>query len=468
MNIKILVSILLLVISQEPGSAQSSSPNFILILTDDHGWTSTSTAMDQKVPNSKSDYFETPGIDRLASQGMRFSHGYAPAALCTPTRRSILYGQTAIRQGTEESFPAKYHPDQHDFITIPLMLKKTNPAYKAAHFGKFHLQGNFFPEEIGYDESDGDTNNSGGNMFEYKEDKWMKTFFSGDPKKADHITGRGINFIKRCVEDGNPFYLQLSHYATHVDIQSKADTYKKYSSKPRGTVHDHPGYAGMLDHMDASIGRVLDFVEAQGISGNTYIILLADNGGVEFIPPSSDKMNHPDQNPRKQRNYPLRGGKWVLYEGGIRVPFIIKGPGVKPGSQCDVAVTGYDLLPTLADLVGYGEQMPAYIDGGSLKPLLEKGDGEVSRAEDALFFHRYAGSYPHSAVIQDGYKLIKLWRSKNQTESIELYSLKNDLGELYNLASEMPEKAAKMEQLLMEYMRKVNPELVQDLMVKLN
>lgn len=446
------------------GRANDPPPNFILILTDDHGWTSTSTAMDKHLPNSKSDYYETPHIDRLAATGMRFSHGYAPAAICTPTRRSILYGQSAPRQGPKDGFEEKYHPAQHDFLTIPLMLKEADSRYRTAHFGKWHILGNFFPEDVGYDESDGKTTNSGGNMWEHKSDKWMKTFFSGDPKKVNHITERGMNFISRNVRAGNPFYLQLSHYATHVDIQSREETYDKYSKKKRGEAHDHPGMAGMLEHLDEGIGRLLDHVEALGISDNTYIILMSDNGGAEFIPPSGNKLDHPDNHGRKQRNYPLRGGKWVLYEGGIRVPFIVKGPGIAPGTQCDVPVVGYDILPTLADIVGYPGKMPEYVDGGSFKTLLAEGKGTVKRPYDAMVFHRFVGYYPHSAIIMGDYKLLKFWKSSGWREKgIELYNIKSDLGEINDISGKMPEKCAQMEKKMIEYMRSVNTELLHEL-----
>lgn len=460
-NIMLFFSLMTLIFSDQ---AIQASPNFILILTDDHGWTSLSTQMDIRLSGSRSDYYETPHIDRLADLGMRFSRGYAPAAICTPTRRSILYGQSAIRQGDEAGFAARYHPDKHDFLTIPLMLKQVNEQYKTAHFGKWHIQGEFFPEDVSYDESDGNTNNSGGNMFEDKADKWKKTFFSGDPKKADQITSRGINFIKRCVSSGHPFYLQLSHYATHVDIQAKTEDYDRFSDKPRGKVHDHPGYAAMLYHLDQGIGKLLDYVDQIGIADHTYIILMSDNGGVEFIPPSGNKLLHPDQNPQKQRNFPLRGGKWVLFEGGIRVPFIIKGPGIKSGSQCNQPVIGYDLLPTLADLAGYQEKLPEYIDGVSFKNLLFQPEQPLDRKDEALYFHRYSGSYPHSAIIMGQYKLVKFWKSSGMKRAgVELYDLKADREEVHDIGNDLTEEKAFLEEKLMDYIKKVNPELLSQL-----
>lgn len=445
------------------GTAQAeSSPNFILLLTDDHGWTSTSIGMDRNLPSSASDYHETPNIDRLAREGMRFSQGYASAALCTPARRSILFGQSAFRHGGKKGFGERYNPEIKQALTIPLVLKAANPAYQAAHYGKWHIQaGPFFPEDFGYDESDGDTHNSAGNMFENSNEKWRKTFFTGDPKRTGHIVDRGVNFMRRQVKSGTPFYLQLSFYATHVDLQTREETYKYFSNKPRGRVHGHPGYAGMLADLDAGIGVLLDQLDALGIADNTYVLLMADHGGVEFIPPTRNKLAHPSENGRMQRNYPLRGGKWVLYEGGIRIPFIVKGPGIPANSQSDVPVIGYDLLPTLAELAGYDTAMPETIDGGSFVPLLDDGQGTVKRPFPGLVFHRYANSYLHSAIRVGDMKLVKFWKPNYVRDAgVELYDLSEDLGELNDLSEERPEKARELDRMLTRYVEQVETDIL--------
>ena len=446
--------------------AQSADqlPNFILILTDDHGWTSTSTPMDRALLNSGSDYHETPNIDRLARGGMRFSQGYAAAAICTPSRRSILFGQTHLRLGPDEGFEDRYHPYEKAFLTIPLMLKEADARYRSAHFGKWHQKtGDYSPEDFGFDQSDGRTSNGDGSIWEYKEDKWKKTFLVNAPKGIDRLTGRGASFMRRNVESGNPFFIQISHYATHVDIQTKPETYDRFSRKPRGRAHDHPGYAGMLADLDTGIGVILDEVDELGISENTYILIMADNGGVEFIPPVSNKLAPPGTNGRKSRNDPLRGGKWVLYEGGVRVPFIVKGPGVSANSQSDVPVIGYDLLPTIADLAGYAKSMPDYIDGGSFSNLLDDGVGRVERPTDALFHHRYA-SYLHSSIRVGDYKLLKFWsNSSNHKAGVELYDLSKDLGEMTDLTQQLSGKAKELEAMLMGYIEKVDANVTGEL-----
>jgi arylsulfatase A len=443
--------------------AQEASPNFIFILTDDQGWSCTSIGMDDRYPDSKSDYFETPNIDRMAMGGMRFTNAYAPASICSPTRRSIIFGQTPARLG-DETFKEAYDPHRNkEALTIPRMLKSINPAYKAAHYGKWDLRADIFPEDLGYDESDGDTRNSHGNLMSDSGEKWTEVFVTEDPKRTVSITRRAVNFMERQVSQGNPFYLQISHYAPHVDIQTRQATLEKYQKKPAGKKHHTPGWAGMLENMDTSIGEILDKVESLGISGDTYIIFMSDNGAAEFIPPvpAQKKLLHPDTFDKPMRNYPLRGGKWSLYEGGIRVPFIVKGPGVASGAMSHESVGGWDLLPTLSELAGYTRPLPEELDGGSFAKIIHSGgSGSVSRGNDFLVFHRYNKGYPHSAIIQGEYKLITFWK----TDQIELYNIRSEIGEISSLADKHPEKVKALYGLLTNYLKEVNPALLEDML----
>ena len=354
---------------------EPSRPNFVFILADDLGWSSLSCRMDERVPNSRSDYHETPNLDRLAKAGMRFTSGHAPAAICCPTRRSIQFGQTPTRQGNER-FQRDYDPVVHPRLTIPKLLKAADARYRTAHYGKWDLRADIFPEDLGYDESDGNTGNKNGDISTDKDTKFTAHYLNNDPKRIETLTARSLNFIRRNNAAGNPFFLQLSHYATHVDIQTKPETYAKYAGRKKGEVHTDPAWAGMQENLDEGIGRILDLIEELGIAGNTYVIFMADNGGVEFIPPVKNKMDPPSAFKTSSRNHPLRGGKWVLYEGGIRVPFLVAGPGIKPGTQCDVPVVGWDLLPTIADLAGYSLPLPADLDGGSFRGWPEKGSAQ--------------------------------------------------------------------------------------------
>jgi arylsulfatase A-like enzyme len=286
-----------------------------------------------------------------------------------------------------------------------------------------------------------------------KESKWTDLFLNNDPKRIETITDRALNFMGRQVKAGNPFFLQVSHYATHVDYQAKEATHKKYQQKAKGEIHSNDKYAAMLEDLDAGIGKILDKIEALGIGDNTYVIFMSDNGAVEAVPPIKNKFDHPSTLSFKTNNYPLRGGKWTLYEGGIRVPFMVIGPGVKGGTQSNIPVTGWDILPTLSDLAGNKNSLPPNLDGVSFKPLLLKADqGTASRKDDGLVFHYFGKS--HSSIRVGDDKLIKFWNLKK----IELYNLKADPGELHDLATTDPKKASALEAKLIGYMEKVHAE----------
>lgn len=443
-------------------NSHENSPNIIFILTDDLGWSCTSIGMDDRNPDSKSDFFETPNIDRLAKEGIRFTRGYAPASICSPTRRSIIFGMTPTRLG-DESFPVNFNPElQPQRLTIPRMLKTANARYKTAHYGKWDLRAGIFPEDLGYDESDGDTGNRHGNVMSGPEEKWSEVYINNDPKRVVSITERAVNFMERQAKQGNPFYLQVSHYAPHVDIQTRQESFEKYENKQKGRKHHKSGWAGMLEDMDQSVGDILAKIRELGIEENTYVIFMSDNGAAEFIPPvpGKQKMLHPDEFDMPMRNYPLRGGKWNLYEGGIRVPFIVKGPGIAAGLMSDVPVVGWDILPTLADMVSFSVPLPTELDGGSFFDILmEKGHGEVKRNRDFLVFHRYHSGYPHTAFIQGDYKAIRIWK----TGVTELYALNDDLGEIHDISAAHPEILERLLTQMTNYLSEVNPELLTEL-----
>jgi arylsulfatase A-like enzyme len=446
-------ALLLLIVFFTTSAAIAQRPNFIFILTDDQGWTSTSQYMDDNIPNSKSDFFETPEIEKLAERGMRFTNGYAPCALCCPTRRSIQFGQTPMRQGDDAEFKEKYFGEKRSHISIPELLKSIDPKYQTAHFGKWDLRADIFPEDLGYDESDGNTGNKNGDMNSTKESKWTDYFLNNDPKRIETLTARAINFMQRNKKSGNPFYLQVSHYATHVDMQTTEELYYKYLNKRKGEIHSNPAWAGMLESLDTGIGKIMDMIDELGIADNTYLILMADNGGVEFIPPVKNKFDHPSEFKTHPRNYPLRGGKWTLYEGGVRIPFMVIGPGIKAGSQCDIPVVGWDILPTISELAGNKKALPENLDGISFRSALQIGNqAEIKRKNDELVFHYFGKS--HSAIRVGDYKLIKFW-NLNKTE---LYNLKDDLGELNDLSQKNTKKVEELEKQLKEYVKEVKAE----------
>ncbi len=453
--------------------SKTVTPNFVFFLSDDQGWPATSASMHGGRDDAKSDYFLTPNLERLAHQGMRFSQGYAPAALCCPTRRGLQFGQTPARQGSER-FAAAYPPG-NDRLTIPRLLKTVNSEYAAAHFGKWDHRTELLAEHLGYDESDGNTRNSKGNEgsnFD-KQQKWVLHKELDDPKRIFSITERANDFMERQVRDGRPFYVQISHYAVHVDMQTRPETLRKNEQRPKGTKHRIPAFAGMTEDLDTGIGRVLEKLDELGIAESTYVFYMADNGAVPWIPPNKIKhFANPASLEDVSRNHPLRSGKWTLFEGGIRVPFIVRGPGVKPGSFCDVPVVGWDILPTIADLAGYKQRLPDNLDGGSFRLLLESGGrGTVNRPFDGLVFHRYSTGDPHSAIRVGDYKLIKFWKgpirtspfsmtSSSKPGKLLLFNLKDDIGETRNLADAMPQKAQELHETLMGYLRSVDSEVL--------
>ena len=219
--------------------AAAESPNLILILTDDQGWSQRSGLMDPGNPESGSSYLHTPAMDRIAEEGMRFTGGYSPAPLCTPTRRSILCGTSAARSGSE--FLSKWVPADH--MTLPRALKRANPEYRCAHFGKWGEKMISSPEECGYDVSDGHTGNVTGGMA----DKMQPAHIVEDPKRTGSVTDRSIEFIRKQTKAGKPFYAQVSYYAVHLRtelLQSSLDKYQKKGAPDRAYSQ---GWAGMLE-----------------------------------------------------------------------------------------------------------------------------------------------------------------------------------------------------------------------------
>ena len=430
---------------------KNSQPNFIVILSDDQSWVGTSQRMIPGNPETASDYFRTPNIERLAAQGMVFSSGYSPAPFCCPTRRSLQVSQTPARheyQQDREGWPAAYRRQ----LNIPRMLKQADPRYRTAHFGKWdHRYDKISPADQGYDVSDGPTGNVDGNGTGNGAGKKSgKTVVLTDPKLVNSLTERASAFLEEQVRTGRPFYLQVSHYAVHLDIQHSAAAMERARALTPGKKHNLATFAAMTDDLDAGIGRLMEKVRALGLIDNTYIFFLSDNGGRVSLPGSKDLglgLNHP-----------LRGGKATMYEGGIRVPFIVIGPGVKAGSVSAVPVTGLDFLPTLADLAGYQPALPETMDGGSLQPLLRNaGVGEVKRQRPYLIFHQAVDRTAQSALRWGNFKLVKTWKSGK----IELFDLSKDLSEAHDLSVKMPEKAKELEQTLTTFLAQVKATTVQ-------
>lgn len=427
-------------------------PNFIVILSDDQSWVGTSHRMIPGNPETASDYFRTPNLERLAAQGMTFSQGYSPAPFCCPTRRSLQVSQTPARheyQADREGWPAVYRQQ----LNIPRMLKQADPRYRTAHFGKWdHRYDQVSPADQGYDVSDGVTGNANGNGIAAGPggSKTGQTSELEDPKLVKSLTARAEAFLEEQVRAGRPFYLQVSHYAVHLDIQHSPEAMGRARTLPPGRKHNLVTFAAMTDDLDAGVGRLMEKVRALGLLENTYVFFLSDNGGRMSLPGSKDLglgLNHP-----------LRGGKATMYEGGIRVPFFVLGPGVKPGSVSAVPATGLDILPTMAELAGYPSPLPATMDGGSLTAVLHHaGAGEVRRPRPYLIFHQAVDRVAQSAIRWGDFKLVKTWKSGKT----ELFDLSRDLSEAHDLSGTMPAKAKEMEQTLTTFLADVKATTVQ-------
>ena len=422
--------------------ALAASPNFVVILTDDQSWVGSSLLIKPDDPRTKSDYFKTPNIERLASMGTSFTQGYAPAPYCCPTRRSILIGQTPARhiyQKDQRNWTSNYRKQ----LSIPQMLKQANPAYRTAHFGKWDMRfDDVTPEEMGYDVSDGLTGNgtgggkgSGGPSVQE------------DPKLIWGITERTGTFMEDQTSAGHPFFVQVSHYAVHLDIFYREKSLNEARTWKKGKKHSMPEFAAMTSDVDTGIGLLLDKIHDLGIENETYVFFLSDNGGRTGIPGQDDPEIH--------RNDPLRDGKGSVYEGGVRVPFIVIGPDIENQGISHVPVTGLDILPTIADLVGYAKPLPKALDGGSLKSVLMNGGrGEVKRNNPFLIFHQAVARSAESSLILGNYKLVKTW-DRNR---LELFDISKDIGEAKDLSKQIEAKTNELHQLMVNFLQEVGAE----------
>ena len=422
-------------------------PNFIIILVDDQGWNGTSVQMMNEEINSKSDFYQTPNIEKLAEKGIKFSSAYAGAPVCAPSRYSIQFGQTPARLKMIRVGMNTSHINHSTDLTIPKQLKNINSNYVAAHFGKWGIGA--YPSLLGYDESDGATGNKDGG-FDFKDNKkqWQNTI-NEDPKKIFSITDKAIDFIDRKAKSNTPFFLQLSHYAVHSDIMMRKKTLEKYNNLPKGKYQKNSGFAAMTEDLDDSVGLLLGKIEDLGIEDNTYIIYTSDNGSVPIMPPKRIY--------KESYNYPLSRGKWDANEGGIRVPFIVVGPGIEKNVESKSIISFSDILPTIIDLAGGKIKDDKDLDGGSLKNVFENHKKtKVNRNREGLFFHvpyenGIALKRAHSAIILDNFKLIKF----HDNGQLMLFDLDNDLGEKNNLSTTNLNQALELELLLDNYLIKV-------------
>jgi len=417
-------------------SSQKRKPNFVFIFIDDMGW--------KDLGFMGSRYYETPNIDKLAGEGVVFTNAYSNAPNCAPTRACLMSGQYTPRHGiytvgTSERGQSKLRkliptPNKTNLdskvVTIPDALRQG--GYTSACIGKWHLgsKSPYRPVDRGFDVAF--ERNHGGHFS--KEGEYL----------TDRLTDEAIKFID--ANKSRPFFLYLPHHAVHTPIQAKEQLIEKYKKKEPTDAHNNPIYAAMIESVDKSVGRLMAKLDEPELRDNTVVFFFSDNGGYA----NATSM------------VPLRGSKGMLYEGGIRVPMIVRWPGVtRPGGVCDVPVIGIDFYPTMLEMAGVQQPSGHILDGLSIVPLL-RGKGILNRK--AIFWHfpAYLEAYndqqwpwrttPAGAVRQGDFKLIEYF----EDGKIELYNLKDDPSEKKDLAGTMPDKAKELHRTLIEWRKNVD------------
>ncbi|MEX2579247.1 MAG: sulfatase [Verrucomicrobiales bacterium] len=418
--------------------ARGEKPNIVYIMADDLGWSD--------IGPYGNDFIETPNLDQLAKDGMRFTDFYAAGAVCSPTRCAVQSGQNQARIGITAHIPGHWRPFERvqtplttmalplETVTVAESLKKA--GYSTGYIGKWHLGNSpeHQPEHQGYDW----TAVVGG---PFLPGRFRVQHGATDLKpkpdqfRTDFEAELAENYIAG--NDGKPFFLMVSPYAVHIPLASRSDLVEKYEkkAKERGRDLPHPVYAAMTEELDTLVGRVVAAVEKAGLTESTMIAFSSDNGGLyrryDYTPEADDEVTS---------NAPLRGEKGQLYEGGIRVPLIVKYPPmVKPGSVTSAVAVSHDFYPTFVDLANGRLPENQVIDGLSLLPVLQDDSAILKR--NAIHFH-----YPHhhhhrpAAAIREGnWKLIQYL---DDTGEKELYNLAEDIGEQNDLSGEKAGRAA--------------------------
>lgn len=456
---------------------QAASPrprNVLIVLADDYG------AMDIGSTNPKT-FYETPNLDRFARQAVRFTDGYSANPVCSPTRFSIMTGRYPTRSGLTNWLPGlRVERFENAPLTREMPLAETTLAevlkplgYRTAFVGKWHLgeSEKFWPEAQGFEINVGGY--SKGSPASYFSPYHNPRLADGPP--GEHLTMRladeTMALLEKFKGEGKPFLLHHCFYDVHTPLRAPAELVEKYRAKaqrlglkdtfieehqyyvsttePRRVraVQSHAVYAAMVESMDTAFGRILRRLEELGLADDTLVIFTSDNGGL------STSEGAPTS------NLPFRGGKGWVYEGGIRVPFLVRLPGApRPGSTSDVPVMSTDIFATAVDFAGAQPPAGTTIDGKSLLPLLREGKPP---ARDALFWHypHYGnqGGFPGGAVRIGDWKLVENY----EDGSVALYNLRDDVGEQHDLAKRQPERVTALRARLHAWYRETGAKFMQ-------
>ena len=424
--------------------------NVVLFLIDDLGW------MDLGCQGSR--YYHTPNIDRLAAEGIRFTDAYASCAVCTPTRASVMTGKYPARNMMTQWLPAgRWSATRNrmregrflrglplEEVTLAEALREE--GYRTLHVGKWHLGGPPFslPAQHGFDVNVGGSEHGApGNFFYPYKGSW-KVPTTGQPvlkitlpdgEEGEYLTDRLTDEALSLIETnrGNPFFLYFPHYAVHTPLQAKKEMVARYAKVPKEQRQGKPTYAAMVESVDESVGRIMRKLEELDLAANTLVIFSSDNGG--FAGATSHR--------------PLRANKGSHYEGGIRVPLIFAGAGVKGRGRVSREMTiSNDLYPTILEMLGLHARPHQHLDGVSLGPVL-KDTGGLER--ESLFWHyphynRHPQSSPVSMIRRNNWKLIEFLEDGRR----ELYNLENDIGESEDVSAQHP----RVEEQLLARLRK--------------
>ncbi|MEX0321684.1 MAG: sulfatase [Puniceicoccaceae bacterium] len=440
-------------------SLSATQRNIVLFLIDDLGW--------NDIGANGSTYYQTPAIDSLARDGVNFTQAYSACAVCTPSRAAILTGRYPARILMTNWTPdGRWNPANKyregrfvrdlplEEFTIAEALREA--GYKTISVGKWHLGGEPFsmPEHHGFDINIGGTAHGAPGEYFYPyagnwsipttgtKSKW-NVFSEGEPGEylTDRLTDEAINFIKDNRDE--PFFLYFPHFAVHTPLEAKEEMIRKYKAVPEDKRQGDPIYAAMVESVDVSVSRVMETLEELDLDENTVVIFTSDNGGMW----------------KATDNSPLRGHKGTYWEGGIRVPLIIKWPGyAKRGKVVDAPVIGMDLYPTLLEIAGLPMRPSQHLDGVNLAPLLK----DVSTLQrQSLFWHfphynNHPETVPQGAILKGPWKLIESF----DPEGLQLYNLEDDPSESRNLIKDRSQVASRLLKELKQWRKDVDADLM--------
>ncbi len=439
---------------QKPNDTNPSKPNIVMIMADDLG------GRDLPVYGNK--FNEAPNIDRLRKQGMLFNNAYA-APVCSPTRASIQSGQYPARIGIFDFIPGHWRPFEEvivphhqvqylpeNIITIGDMMQAV--GYKTGYFGKWHLgnETNHLPDSRGYDKAHV---YAGG--LEYQPKFLPKYKTTTDKSVSEILTDMGIDFIKESKEE--PFFLFVSHFDVHVQLNADSILIDKYLKKKKDPNYAcNAVYAAMVEHVDKSVGDIMHALDAMGLVDNTVFIFYSDNGGLDNRFDSAPLLGansinvYPENHPLRYiatSNAPLRGGKGTLFEGGVRVPLIVRWPGkIASGSTSEAIVSSVDYFPTFMELSKGEKPEKQVLDGFSMVPAWTQNKFDPERE---VFSHYpvYHHEQPMSALRKGDWKIVENLVSRE----FYLYNLKYDISEMTDLKFSNPEKVVEMKRLLLNW-----------------